>query len=221
LDSKKKTIADNAGLTLLENGCHLPIGIPAYGVKSVVFRKGDPLSPDELFGLEGTPPYGSIVDDFERMRGYHFWWGTVSEKIDEGEEEEKWLPIAYFEFAPRDVYSAFPNGSHLADLFARMYKWHPLRHRKFTADPDDVTSEWSVISFQAQGEREIKSLRTWFVKVFIPLIWPDLLKEAMTIIAAKKASVTSPDGSFEELLSDQSRWLLCGDRKSLSFYKAR
>jgi hypothetical protein len=221
LDSKKKTIADNASLNLLANGCHLPIGMPAYGVRSAVFRKGDPLSPDELVGLAEKPPYGSILDDYERMRGYHFWWGTLSEEIDEGEEEEKGLLLAHFEFAPRDVYMAFPDERHLADLFAWMYKWHPLRHRKFTADPDDVASTWSVISFKAKGEREIKSLRTWMVEVFIPLIWPDLLNEAMTIIAAKKESVTSPDGSFEELLADRSRWLLCGNQKSLSFYKAR
>lgn len=221
MDSKKNKIAENAGLNLLANGCHLPIGMPAYAVRSAVFRKGNPLSPDELVGLSETPPYGSTLDDYERKRGYHFPWGTLSEEIDEGEEEEKGVPLAHFEFAPRDVYLAFPEGSHLADLFAWMYKWHPLRHRKFRADPDDVTITWSVISFQAEGEREIKSLRKWIVMVFIPLIWPDLLNEAMTIIAAKKASVTSPDGSFEELLSDPSRWLLCGDQKSLSFYKAR
>jgi hypothetical protein len=223
LDSKKNTIANNAGLNLLANGCHLPIGMPAYGVRSAVFRKGNPLSPDELVGLSETPPYDSILDDYERKRGYHFPWGTLSEHVDEGdeEEEEKGVLLADFEFAPRDVFLAFPDEWHLADLFAWMYKWHPLRHRKFTADPDDVASTWSVISFQAKGEREIKSLRTWMVEVFIPLIWPELLNEAMTIIAAKKALVTSPDGSFEELLADRSRWLLCGDHKSLSFYKAR
>lgn len=221
MNIKKKAIAENASLNLLANGCHLPIGVPAYGVKSVVFRKGDPVNPDELVGLAGKPPYGSIIDDYEQMRGYHFEFGTVSEAIEEADEEEGMgLPLAHFEFAPRDLYLAFPDGSHLADLLAWMYKWHPLRHRKFIADPDDVHSTWSVIAFQAEGEREIKSLRKWMVKVFIPMIWPDLLDEAMTIIAAKKASVTSPDGSFEELLADRSRWLLCGDHESLSFYKA-
>jgi len=53
---------------------------------------------------------------------------------------------------------------------------------------------------------------------FIPLIWPDLLREAMRLIEQKKASVFSPDGSFEELLSDRSRWLLCSNPAELSYY---
>lgn len=220
MEGNKNTIIHNAVLQLLAQGCPVLLGVPAYGIKSCVFRRTAPLRPEDLVGLSEESRGNSIVDDYERMYGYHFPWGTVSEEFSEGGEEEGNIRYVTFQFVPREVYMAFPDGSHLADLFSWMYQWHPLRHEKFVPDPDDVIFDWTVVSFEARGEPQIKALRTWLVTVFIPMIWPDLLKEAMRIIAEKTESLASSD-ELEKLLADRSRWVLCGDPNSLSFYKPR
>ena len=221
MNSNKNTILAQTGLHLLKNGCLVLLGMPAYGVASCVFRKGSPATPAEIMGIGERTSSTSILEDYQQLRGYYFPWGTVSEKSFEGDEEDEGVRFVEFTFDPRDVYLALPSGWHLADLFYWLYQSHPLRHRKFDTDPDDVIFDWSVISFQARGERQIKALRSWLVEVFIPLIWPDLLQEAMRLIEQKKASIFSPDGSFEELLSDRSRWLLCSDRAEISYYTVK
>lgn len=220
MDSNKNTIVDKAGLHLLDLGCPVLVGMPAYGIRSCVFRRTAPLAPEDLVGLSEESRGESILDDYESLYGYQFSWGTVSEVFSEGVEDEGDTRYVDFELAPRDVYMAFPDGWHLADLFSWMYRWHPLRHGKVAPDPDSVVLDWSVMSFRARGERQIKSLRTWLVNVFIPSIWPDLLNEAMKIIEEKTASVANPD-ELEKLLADRSRWMLCEEPKSLSFYKRR
>lgn len=218
MNSNKNTILEKTGLHLLKNECSVLLGMPAYGVASCVFRKGSPATPGEIMGVGERTSSTSVLEDYLQLLGYHFPWGTVSESFFEGDEEDAGVRFVTFTFNPRDVYLAFPDGWHLADLFNWLYQSHPLRHHKFNTDPDDVIFDWSVISFQARGERQTKALRSWLVKVFIPLIWPDLLREAMRLIDQKKASIFSPDGSFEELLSDRSRWLLCSAPAELSYY---
>lgn len=220
MNSNKNTVIDNACLHLLEHGYPVLIGMPAYGIRSCVFRGTAPLSPEDLVGLSEESPGESILDDHERLYGYQFSWGTLSEMSSEGVEDEGDIRYVDFEFAPREVYMAFPDGWHLADLFAWMYRLHPLRHGKFSPDPDGVTFDWSVLTFRARGELQINSLRTWLINVFIPLIWPDLVNEAMKIIGEKTGSVANPD-ELEKLLADRSRWMLCEKPKSLSFYKGR
>jgi hypothetical protein len=216
LNSKKNTILEQTGLHLLNNGCPVLLGMPAYGVANCVFRKVSPATPADIMGVGERTSSSSVLEDYQQLLGYHFPWGTVSEHSFEGDDTG--VRFVDFTFDPRDVYLAFPDGWHLADLFHWLYQSHPLCHRKFETDPDSVIFDWSVISFQARGERQIKALRSWLVEVFIPLIWPDLLREAMRLIEQKKASIFSTDGSFEELLSDRSRWLLCSDPAELTYY---
>lgn len=216
MNSKKNTILEQTGLHLLNNGCPVLLGMPAYGVANCVFRKVSPATPADIMGVGERTSSSSVLEDYQQLLGYHFPWGTVSEHSFEGDDTG--VRFVDFTFDPRDVYLAFPDGWHLADLFHWLYQSHPLCHRKFETDPDSVIFDWSVISFQARGERQIKALRSWLVEVFIPLIWPDLLREAMRLIEQKKASIFSTDGSFEELLSDRSRWLLCSDPAELTYY---
>lgn len=218
MNSNKNTILEKTGLHLLKNECPVLLGMPAYGIANCLFRKESPATPAEIIGVGERMFSTSVLEDYQKLLGYHFSWGTVSENSFEGDEEDAGVRFVDFTFDPRDVYLAFPDGWHLADLFHWLYQSHPLRHRKFETDPDGVVFSWSVISFQARGERQIKALRSWLVEVFIPLIWPDLLREAMRLIDQKKASIFSPDGSFEELLSDRSRWLLCSDPAELPYY---
>ena len=216
MNSKKNTILEQTGLHLLNNECPVLLGIPAYGVANCVFRKVSPATPADIMGIGERTSSSNVLEDYQQLLGYHFPWGTVSEHSFDGDDTG--VRFVDFTFDPRDVYLAFPDGWHLADLFHWLYQSHPLCHRKFETDPDSVIFDWSVISFQARGERQIKALRSWLVEVFIPLIWPDLLREAMRLIEQKKASIFSTDGSFEELLSDRSRWLLCSDPAELMYY---
>jgi hypothetical protein len=149
---------------------------------------------------------------------YPFSWGTLTETTSYGVKEDAGLRFVDFELASPNVALAFPSPWHLADLFTWMYRWHPLRHHTFVPRPDSFIFNGSFIAFTAKGERDIYCLRAWMVEFYIPLIWPDLLREAMKIISEIKAGLTSPQ-SPEELVASWSGYL-CEDPKSLSFYKA-
>lgn len=208
MNSNQNDIVEESGRLSLKKGYPVLVGIPAYGIKKCIFRLTHPLSPEDLFGLSDPIPSDSILDDYENKYGYHFSWGTVSETTFTFDDEKGHPTYAHFEFAPRDVYLAFPDGWHLSDLFSWMYRRHPLCHPKFKADPDNVTQDWCVITLEAKNSPDIMALRNWLADVFIPVIWPDLLREAMQLIEAKKEGITSPE-SFDKLLSDRSRYLLC------------
>lgn len=152
-----------------------------------------------------------------RTDSYPFSWGVLCESFSYGAKEEIGLRCVDFEFSARDVYLAFPSRGHLVDLFKWMYYWHPLRHQIFVPNDDGILFEMSVTAFSAKGERDIDSLRAWVVEIYIPLIWPDLLHEAMKIVMKRKARFTSPQ-SLEELLANRSR-CLGEDPKLLSFYR--
>lgn len=136
-----------------------------------------------------------------KTHSYPFSWGLLSESVTEGVNEEEGVPCVEFEFAARDVSLAFPGRWHLVDLFTWMYHWHPLRHPTIVPNEDGIIFNMSVICFIAKGEHEIETLRAWLVKVYIPLIWPDLLREAMRIVTETKASLTSPQ-SLDELIAN-------------------
>jgi hypothetical protein len=154
---------------------------------------------------------------FVRTHSYPFSWGMLSESITEGVKEETGLQCVDFEFAARDVSLALPSRWHLVDLFTRAYYCHPLRHPIFAPTADGVVFNMSVICFRAKGEHAINALRAWLLDVYIPLIWPDLLREAMKIVTETKASCPSTQ-SFEELLATPC-YLGGGDPESFSFYK--
>lgn len=219
MDINQAIIIDNAGVHLLKKGCRVQIGMPAWGIKDLVSRDGHPLSPADIVGFSERFQHDSILSEYERKLGYHFSWGTLNEFVTEDEEEleDEKIMGACFDFAPRDVFLEFPDSGHLADLFNWMYHLHPRCHPTFVCD--EVSCDWTVINFLASDEQERRALRNWLADVFLPLIWPDLLAEAMKIIANVKAGVVGPNGSLEELLADRTGNLLCGDPTSLSFYK--
>lgn len=151
-----------------------------------------------------------------RTNSYPFTWGVVSESITEGVGEKVGLRRVDFELAACHVYSAFPSRERLVDLFSWMYHCHPHRHHTFVPNHDGIVFPMSVICLRAEGERQIYSLRSWLGDIFIPVVWPDLLREGMKIITERRARVSNPE-SLEELLADRS--YLGEDPTSLSFYK--
>lgn len=153
-----------------------------------------------------------------RTDSYPFCWGSLSESFSYGTKEKIGPRCVDFEFSARDVSVAFPSRWHLVDLFTWMYYWHPLRHHTFVPNDDANLFNSSVIAFSAEGERDIYSLRAWVVEFYMPLIWPDLLHEAMKIVTERKKRIASQQ-SLEELLADRSCYL-GEDPKSLSFSKA-
>lgn len=153
-----------------------------------------------------------------RTDSYPFCWGSLSESFSYGTKEKIGPQCVDFEFSARDVSEAFPSRWHLVDLFTWMYYWHPLRHHTFVPNDDAILFNSSVIAFSAEGECDIYSLRAWVVECYMPLIWPDLLHEAMKIVTERKKRITSQQ-SLEELLADRSCYL-GEDPKSLSFYRA-
>lgn len=148
-----------------------------------------------------------------RTYSYPFSWGVLNESITS--ELGPWC--VDFEFLAPEVFLAFPSRFHLVDLFGWMYHSHPLRDQTFVHNLD-VLFDATVISFRTKGGHAT-GLRAWLVEVFIPFIWPDLLREAMRIISEVKAGLTSPQ-SPPELVASWRGHYLCNDRKSLSFYQA-
>lgn len=149
-----------------------------------------------------------------RVHSYPLSGGLLSETIVTKETVQK--RYGEFEFAASEVHLAFPSSWHIVDMFSWMYHLHPLRHHTFAPDPNGIVFDMTVICFRAEGERAIYSLRSWLRDIFIPLVWPDLLREAMKIIAERKACLKNPESS-EELLADRS--YLGTDPTLLSFYK--
>ncbi len=143
---------------------------------------------------------------------YPFSWGGVNESITA--ELGPWC--VDFEFLVPKMFLAFPSRFHLVDLCSWMYHSHPLKHHTLVPNLD-VMFDVTVISFRAKGVRATE-LRAWLIEVFIPLIWPDLLREAMRIISEVNAGLTSAQ-SPAKLVASWSGYL-CHDPKSLSFYKA-
>lgn len=151
-----------------------------------------------------------------RTDSYPIPQGLLSESFHEGMVGNVWLRGVDFEFGSSDVYFAFPSRWHISDMFSWMYRHHPLRHHTFVPNSDGIVFPMSAICFRAAGERETYSLRTWLGDTFIPVIWPDLLREGMKIITERRARVSNPE-SLEALLEDRSH--LGEDPASLSFYK--
>jgi hypothetical protein len=171
---------------------------------------------------EQTAADAAALEEFKnecpvvRMQTYPLHGGILNESISTITKENVRLRRVDFEFASRDVYLAYPRSWHIVDMFMWMYVHHPLRHHTFVPTHDGIVFPMSVMCFKAEGVPEIVSLRSWLGDIFIPLIWPDLLREGMKIVIERRASVTNPE-SLEELFADGS--YLGKDPTSLAFYK--
>lgn len=225
-------IVDSAAVALLQSGATVEIGMPAWAAKELFFRKSCPLTGDYIAGLN-EEYLRSMLEEYEGKLGYSFSWGTVSESfclhadldIEGGGSEVR------FEFFPKAILLAFPQPQMLQDLFDHMYSNHPLRKAKFPCDEPD--GDWSVIAFRADGGREAKILRRWIAVTFIPKILPDLVREAIVIVADHLAQARAaeevlnrfsidgkslrPTGSSEVAFEEYHRYQLCGDPQEYSF----
>ena len=166
----------------------------------------------------GRYPRAGNLTDYLAQQGYTFSFGTVSEEsypFDPDDDESP--PVLRYEFVPINLLQAFPDSGQLEDLFMWLYHNHPVYNDEF--DCDESFCNLSVISFRsAEGKEAV--LREWMAEIFLPIIWPDLLREGTRIVEEKKAAAiaASPDGSFEALLVEHHRGQLCDGVAELTFH---
>lgn len=199
---------------LLELGQCFDLGIPSWILNEMVSREKFQISPKDVFGLGNSSSQNNIVGEYMNKKGYEFSWGSMSENVYQDEDDATW--IGTFEILPKVVLMAFPQGAMIEDLFIWMYQNHPLRHDEFNGE--ESFGDWFVLSFSAYGLDEIARLRSWLATTFIEHVIPDLISEALRIVAAEKLAGIA-DGSVDVMRED-GRFQLCGDPVDLSFYAA-
>ena len=173
---------------------------------------------EDALSAGGRYPGAGDLRAYLRQPGYTFSFGTVSEESYPFDpDDDKSPPVLRYEFVPINLLLAFPDSGQLEDLFMWLYRNHPVYNDEL--DCDEAFHNLSVMSFRsAPGEGAV--LREWMAEIFLPIIWPDLLREGTRIVEEKKAAAiaASPDGSFEELLVEHHRGQLCDDGVELTFH---
>ena len=208
MNSDQIKAADEKCLQSLKNGRPMKLVLPTK-IKQAL---------ENALSAGGRYPGDGDLTDYLTQQGHTFSFGTVSEEsrpIDP--DDDKSPPVLRYEFVPINLLLAFPHCGQLEDLFMWLYRNHPLYDEGFECD--EGFCHLSVISFQSE-ENEGGVLRQWIAGTFLPIIWPDVLREAKRIVEEKKAAAiaASPDGSFEELLVEHHRGQLCDDGAELTFH---
>lgn len=161
-----------------------PVGIPAWILVELTTRSECPVSPEDVLGL-GTDPErqhareSSIVHEFIGKIGYTFPWGTISENFIAGEKdggEYEAEPHLIFNIFFDQMQQQFPFSHEISEFMMSLYSVHRLAHPRF--DYEDGEGMWDVFQLSAHGEDDIKELRRWLVKIFLPKIFPDLYNAA-------------------------------------------
>ncbi len=214
MDDLQNPALDRVMAGLVAINCPMDIGMPSWMLTEMVTRKSFPLKPKDVLGLSNAYKESSIVSEYLDKVGYEFSWGTLSEDIHQDEDDGTW--IGTFEILPKNVLRAFPQCGMVGDLFIWLYANHPLQHDEF--DGDESFCDWFALSFTVHGYKKITKLRSWLATTFVQRIMPDLVLEAMRIVAeAKKMAIeNSTDGSFEAL-QETGRFQLCGNPADLVF----
>ena len=158
----------------------MPLGIPSWTLVEMTTRSDHPISPEDVLGLSKDPERAHereicIVQEFKEKIGYTFPWGTVSEHFIPGEqdgEDYEAEPQLIFNFFLDQLQRKFPFSNEISEFFMSIYSVHRLAHSKF--DYEDGEGMWDIFQLSAVGEDDVKELRRWLVKVFIPKIFPDL-----------------------------------------------
>jgi hypothetical protein len=209
---------DEVMLTMLKQGSPIPLGFPHWALHEFVTRVDSPVDPAMLLGLIDNEDKSSMLDRYEDLKGYQFSWGTVAEKNYHYEEDPEDVRICTFEFSPEAVLKTFLQPDMLQDLFIFMYNHHPLRDERF--DCDDAFGNLYTLAFSVTGSQaEHAELRKWMATTFIPLIWPDLNKEASLIVeeVKREALATSLDGTTNHALIEVRRNQLCPGPDEFTF----
>lgn len=217
MEKTRDEAVDGTMTGLLLMGFPFNIGIPCWAVNEMIHRYEQPLQSDDILGISDDFHESSMLSEYSDMKGYEFSWGTLSEDLDQFEDDDKASSVGRFEFCLKEVLLAFPQSAMIEDLFVWMYENHPLQNNKYACD--ETCGDWFVLSFVACGQEEISQLRRWLAYIFIPKILPDLITEAMMIVAAAKERelAHSGAGSFERLFIETKRYQLCGDPSELTF----
>lgn len=215
---------DNIFLGLFSLGHTIELGIPAWILKDMVTRQTHPIDPKKLFGLsddEGKDDTGSnIIAEYASKNGYPFSWGAVSEDIDVFDFGDGDETVGKFEFFPSYLLKSFPNSGMVEDLLMWMYQFHPQKNPLYPVD--EATGDWFTLSFSASGEEKIECLRRWLAIVFIPKIFPDLVREATILIEEfKTKAILDSRDETENILIEHQRFQLCGDPARLSFFNRK
>lgn len=208
MNSDQIKAADEKSLQSLKNGRPMKLVLPTK-IKQAL---------EDALSAGGRYPGDGDLTEYLTQQGHTFSFGTVSEEsrpIDP--DDDKSPPVLRYEFVPINLLLAFPHCGQLEDLFMWLYRNHRLYDEGFECD--EGFCHLSVISFQSE-ENEGGVLRQWIAGTFLPIIWPDVLREANRIVEEKKAAAiaASPDGSFKELLVEHHRGQLCDDGAELTFY---
>jgi hypothetical protein len=208
LNSNKVKAADEKSLQSLKKGRTTKLVLPTK-IKQAL---------EDALSAGGRYPGDGDLRRYLTQQGHTFSFGTVSEESYPSDPDDDKSPrVLRYEFAPINLLLTFPHRGQLEDLFMCLHRNHPLYNDEF--DCDEGFGRLSVISFQSAGDEE-DTLRQWMAGTFLPIIWPDLLREATRIVEEKKAVAiaASPDGSFEELLVEHHRGQLCDDGVELTFH---
>lgn len=208
MNSNQIKAADEKSLQSLKNGHPMKLVLPTK-IKQAL---------EDALSAGGRYPGDGDLTEYLTQQGHTFSFGTVSEEsrpIDP--DDDKSPPVLRYEFVPINLLLAFPHCGQLEDLFMWLYRNHPLYDEGFECD--EGFCHLSVISFESEEDEE-DVLRQWMAETFLPIIWPDLLREGTRIVEEKEAAAiaASPDGSFEELLVEHHRGQLCDDGAELTFH---
>jgi len=123
------------------------------------------------------PSLEFAAQQYKGRVGYQFSWGTVSEYLD----TDGGATHLTFEICPNEILRQLPEPALFEDMFCNWYWQHPKASARFEAH--EAMGCWDVLAFLATGKREIKALRKWMVKSFIPNIMPYILRQAQQLIA--------------------------------------
>jgi len=199
---------DTVMASLLWLGHSFRLGVPSWVLTELVTRAEHPQTPRYVLGLSKRGKKYGIVNEYAEMKGYEFSWGTLSEDINVYEDVQGNNPIGRFEIFPTNLLQTFRNSALVEDLFLWLYDKHPLSNTEF--EGEESIGDWFVLSFSAEGERQIGRLRTWLAVTFLPRIMPDLLAEATRIINEAKAGSVEKDGkALHDPLVETIRFQLC------------
>lgn len=207
MDKAKSDAIDQTMIVLLQEGYSLDIGMPCWAIVELLNRKDHQLSPNDIVGKSRKFRENNMLSEYRSMAGYHFSWGTLSERtlVDEDDQTTSYQ----FEFCLKELLLEFPNAGMLEDLIFFLYQSHPLYSNNFQCG--EAQGEWFTLSFTAQGDEKLKLLRHWLSDAFIPTILPDLIHRSLSTIRAKKEAhfQRTRSNCIAELLVERGRYQLC------------
>lgn len=112
-------------------------------------------------------------EEYSHAKGYQFQWGHIREILaDKDSSIGVELRQLRFNFFFDEITRKFPFPHEISSFMVSMYSVHKRQHPEFDYCYGD--GAWDVFELVAHGDQEIRQLREWLVRVFLPEIFPDL-----------------------------------------------